>query len=261
MKIQIASDLHHEMSQHCHELACPLPLAPGADALVLAGDIHEGTNAIDIYSDYPVPVVYVHGNHEPLNNRYPALISDLEDRAVGTAVRFLQNDQFTFGEIRFLGACMWTDYLQFPLHFNDSLEIARHGMIEHKLVRRSGDGRMFQPEDARMHQRETLLWLREQLDVPFLGKTIVVTHHIPSPRSIPHAHQQHALAPAYASNLELLVERADLWIHGHAHWSCDYRIGKCRVICNPRGRPGRNRKYPELPYENAEFQPALTVDV
>jgi hypothetical protein len=26
-----------------------------------------------------------------------------------------------------------------------------------------------------------------------------------------------------------------LWLHGHVHHSCDYRIGATRVLANPRG--------------------------
>jgi calcineurin-like phosphoesterase family protein len=106
-----------------------------------------------------------------------------------------------------------------------------------------------------------LHWLRERLDAPFAGKTVVVTHHLPSGRSIEPTHREHKIAPAYASNLELLVQRADLWIHGHVHWSVDYQIGRCRVICNPRGRPGRNRTCSAIPYENADFNSTLTVEI
>jgi predicted phosphodiesterase len=260
MRIQIASDLHHESASGHSSLARALAPAPGADVLVLAGDIHEGTAAVDLYRDYPIPVIYVHGNHEPMHNHYPPLIDELELRSRGTSVRFLQNDEAVISGVRFLGACLWSDYSLFPLRFNDSLEHARRAVIAYKLIRRTDD-RPFHPEDAIGHQRETLLWLRERLDAPFAGKTVVVTHHLPSARSIETRHREHSLAPAYAFNLELLVQRADLWIHGHVHWSVDYTIGKCRVICNPRGRPGRNRKCPELPYENAEFQPTLTVEV
>jgi hypothetical protein len=185
----------------------------------------------------------------------------MRERSEGTSVNFLQNDEFRLGKVRFLGACMWTDYGLFPLRFNDSLELARHKMSDHRLIRRRSDGAKFQPEDALAHQRETLLWLRESLDVPFDGKTVVVTHHLPSALSVRPESRGHELAPAYASNLELLAIRADVWIHGHAHWSVDYRIGRCRVVCNPRGRPGRNRMHPEVAYENASFNSSLTIDV
>ena len=32
-----------------------------------------------------------------------------------------------------------------------------------------------------------------------------------------------------------VVELADLWVHGHMHESFDYPMGKCRVVCKPRG--------------------------
>lgn len=40
---------------------------------------------------------------------------------------------------------------------------------------------------------------------------------------------------AYASNLDEVVSKADLWVRGHVHESFDYRIGPCRVVCNPLG--------------------------
>lgn len=249
------------MGHHRIELGRPLSPAPGADVLVLAGDIHEGTAAVDLYADYPISVIYVHGNHEPQGHRYPKLVSELEERANGTAVRFLQNEELVIDDVRFLGACLWTDYELHPLQLESSLELARRTVTDYRRIRRSFDNQIFQPEDARNHQRDTLLWLRERLDAPFAGKTVVVTHHLPSILSIPQGHRVHELAPAYASSLEPLVLRADLWVHGHVHASTDYQMGKCRVVCNPRGRPGINRVHHEIPYENASFNPALTIDL
>ncbi|WP_341318709.1 metallophosphoesterase [Paraburkholderia sp. IMGN_8] len=260
MKIQIASDLHHEMAQHRADLAAPLPVTRETDVLVLAGDIHEGSRAIDLYSGCRVPVVYVTGNHEPLGHDYQKLLSELRERAQGTSVRFLQDDELVLGNVRFLGATLWTDYSLYPLRLNDAMRAAGAAMVEHKGIKQ-GSGRFFRPEDAREHQGRTLRWLRERLDESFDGKTVVVTHHAPSGMSIPQKNRAHVLAAAYASNVELLVIKADLWIHGHIHASSDYRIGDCRVICNPRGRPGKNRDNPDVPYENANFDPSLVIEL
>ncbi len=43
------------------------------------------------------------------------------------------------------------------------------------------------------------------------------------------------LNAAFVSDLTPLIEKADLWIHGHVHDSFDYEIGDTRVIANPRG--------------------------
>ena len=85
--------------------------------------------------------------------------------------------------------------------------------------------------------------------------TVVLAHHPPSRRSIGGRYADDALSPAYASNLDELVENsgAALWVHGHTHISRDYRIGATRVVCNPRGYYG---------YElNPEFDPNLVIEV
>lgn len=58
-----------------------------------------------------------------------------------------------------------------------------------------------------------------------------------------------------ASNLDDLVEAsgAVLWVHGHTHASCDYRIGRTRVVCNPRGY------HPDG--LNSDFDPDFIVEV
>ena len=43
---------------------------------------------------------------------------------------------------------------------------------------------------------------------------------------------------AYHSSLEDVMldnENIVLWTHGHTHHCFDYKIGQCRVVCNPRG--------------------------
>jgi len=59
---------------------------------------------------------------------------------------------------------------------------------------------------------------------------------------------------AFASNMEDLIFETgpDLWVHGHIHDSSDYRIGKTRVICNPRG-------YAHEP--NPDFDADLVVEM
>ncbi|MGF6770628.1 putative phosphodiesterase [Paraburkholderia sp. GAS199] len=258
MKLQIASDLHHELESG--RAASVIEPASDAEVLVLAGDIANGTDAVSLYADYKIPVIYVHGNHEPYDCVYPALVDELREKAKGTSVHFLQDEMLALGGVRFLGACMWTDYFLYPLDFADAMKTAGMSMLDHQKIRRA-DRRFFQPEDARQHQRKTLRWLNERLNEPFSGKTVVITHHAPSGMSVPHAKREHSLAAAYATNVERLAVKADFWIHGHIHFTSDYSIGKCRVLCNPRGRPGRNRTRPDLFYENAQFNPELVIEI
>lgn len=91
-----------------------------------------------------------------------------------------------------------------------------------------------------------------------------MTHHGPHLKSI---HQRYAgslLNAAFVSDLSSLVEQADLWIHGHVHDSFDYRVGKARVVANPRGYP-RNRYAAESPaeleWENPMFDSRFVIDM
>jgi hypothetical protein len=51
----------------------------------------------------------------------------------------------------------------------------------------------------------------------------------------------------------ILQHQPRLWIHGHTHESFDYKIGKTRVVCNPRG-------YAAIE-ENKGFRPDFTLVV
>jgi predicted phosphodiesterase len=83
MKIQIASDLHLEFLDQRFPDYRVIEHA-GADVLVIAGDIHRNTKAIGAFADWPVPVIYVHGNHEAYKEKYFDLVDEMESRRQST---------------------------------------------------------------------------------------------------------------------------------------------------------------------------------
>ena len=62
----------------------------------------------------------------------------------------------------------------------------------------------------------------------------MLTHHAPSSQSVPARYARDLLTPAFASNLEMLMngDRPALWVHGHKHESYDYEVYGTRVVCN-----------------------------
>jgi Icc-related predicted phosphoesterase len=78
----------------------------------------------------------------------------------------------------------------------------------------------------------------------------VETHHAPSINSISSKYNESRLSAGFASNLDDFINERDidLWLHGHTHNSCDYMIGKTRVVSNQRGYP--NEENNELFNEN-----------
>lgn len=229
MKIRLLSDLHLEISDFT-------PARAEADVMILAGDIHLNTRGLDWAAEHfaGVPLLYVAGNHEFYHRDLDDTLAQLRARAADLGFHLLENDELVLQGVRFLGATLWTDFALFgPQDREARQRFAGRLMSDHELIR-LGD-RRFAPEDARHRHEQSVAWLRSRLAVPFAGPTVVVTHHAPSPRSIPDRYVGDSLSPAFASDLEALVAGADAWIHGHTHAFRDYRVGNCRVLSTPRG--------------------------
>jgi predicted phosphodiesterase len=234
-----------------------------ADVTVLAGDIHNHTHALEWIEKYiDGPVVYVLGNHEFYWAEMHGIRAELKRQAKGL-VHVLDNDSIEIhGEtesVRFLGSTLWTNY---KLHgagaMGDAMHDARHFMIDHSQIRCSPLN-YFTPSQALGLHNEAASWLSSELGKPYDGKTVVVTHHLPSMLSVADRFKGSVLSAAFASNLDHLVERADLWIHGHTHDGMDYQLGKCRVVCNPRGYV--SHRYEGTKVENKAFNPELVIEL
>jgi Icc-related predicted phosphoesterase len=81
------------------------------------------------------------------------------------------------------------------------------------------------------------VFLQNALDTFSEHKRVVVTHHLPSRRSVPLRYQERPENWGYVCEMDemILDNGPDIWIHGHTHDSMDYPIGNTRIICNPRG--------------------------
>jgi predicted phosphodiesterase len=248
-KIWIMSDLHYEIlaadvTEHLSR--------PEADVLVIAGDYDRARLAVPrARAQFPeIPLVMIAGNHEHYRNQKSVrhdIASMREDsrrdrEEHGMVTYFLENETIEItvaGEqLRLIGATLWTDFNVFN---NQAGHISYAQIAMNDYVYIQGDRRGGHALDA----RETWEWFREsrryiesELRKPFSGKTVVVTHHLPSIRSVAERFRTDALTAAFASDCDdLLALGADLWVHGHTHDSADYIVGKTRVVCNPRGYP------------------------
>ena len=261
MRIQLASDLHLELLGQWPD-ECLVTPAPDADVLVLAGDIHRGTRAIERFADWPVPVLYLAGNHEFYDCPWETLRDDLRRAAQGTAVRFLDDDAVVLGGVRFLGSTLWTDYRLPGLPLEEAMAAAEKFLLDHRRIpTASGPFRAHQALDEHLRSRA---WLAHELAAGPAVPTVVLTHHAPHPGSVHERFAGSIINGAFISDLTDLVEQADLWLHGHAHDSFDYRVGRCRVVCNPRGY-AQNRKevgaIGELVFENPGFDSELVIEL
>jgi len=247
MKILVYSDLHLEFASFD-------PPEVEADVVVLAGDISlKDFGVFWALEKWPEkPIVYVMGNHEAYKTERNAVLKQLRASAHEVDVYFLENDEVIIDGVRFLGCTLWTDFELFGIEKKyDCIREARENLNDFRLIKEGQN--TFTPGDSITLFRRSTDWLKSKLAEPFNGKTVVVTHHLPSKRSVPPEYEEDMLSACFASNLDRLLGKSELWIHGHTHDSFDYIAEGTRIVCNPRGYVQRNIQ------ENSEFNPKLVV--
>ena len=286
MKLYILSDLHLEFAPFVPDHHA----ADAADVIVLAGDIHLGTRGI-AWAQWTFPdkpVIYVAGNHEFYHGHWNAVLPALKKQAARSNVHFLEDAAITIDGVRFLGTTLWTDFEFFgretkaknmalaESRLNDFRRI-RAGLVpelqsrcyapEPRLGVTMSMGRAYEDWLTAAHTLErhedSRAWLIDELPKGDPAKTVVISHHFPHKDSCASQWLNDPLTSIFGSNVqEDILLGTSLWIHGHTHDSCDYRLGNAgravRIVCNPRGYPlGRRAKS----FENAHFDPALLLEI
>lgn len=248
MRLQIMSDLHLEFAPF-------EPPQTDADVIVLAGDIHVGAEGVKWARKHfkKTPVIYVLGNHEYYGQAFPGHAARLKWTTKGSNVIVLEREEVELDGVTFLGCTLWTDF-----RLKGSVEKAgtraEEVMNDYRKIRATPGHRKLRYTDCMKQHDTTLEWLRERMEQYQDRKTVVVTHHAPSPKSIPERHAGSSIGAAYASDLEPIIEENSvaLWVHGHIHDQQDYKVGDTRIVANPRG-------YPAEP--NSRFAESFIVDV
>jgi Icc-related predicted phosphoesterase len=235
MKLHLLSDLHIEFG------FWPYP-AIDADVVVLAGDIHVGTKGVEwaLEQIKGKPVLYVLGNHEYYRQTYPKLVSKIKELAKGTHVQVLENDVTTIDGVNFFGCTLWTDFA-----LQGDPRVAGYQcmqvMNDFKKIRRMPNYSKMRSLDLATIHQTSLNWLAAQLSEHQGQKNVVISHHGPHINSLPEYRRDEMISSAYVSNLTRFINKhqPNLWLHGHVHHACDHRVGDCRVVCNPKGYPGK----------------------
>jgi Calcineurin-like phosphoesterase len=240
VKIQLLSDLHLET-----EIFEPEP-HPLADLLVLAGDIDSTWRAFERFADWPVPALFVAGNHEfdgrELNDAWPAL----RERCERFGLTLLEREQVVLDapdgrRIRFVGSVRWCDFDAFgPARFESAL---RAGAYFQRVMGATLDGALFDAEAVRREALACRDWLASILAEDALGRwdsTVAITHFAPSLKSADPRYGKQSGTASFCNADDELLPGAALWLHGHLHCRHDYTVRHAdgrstRVVSQARG--------------------------
>lgn len=255
MKAWVISDIHSSPLDLLHRRQLSVPRA---DICICAGDIAgDIERAIDfLHAEIAphMPVVAVLGNHDYYGSSIDRALEYARKWTVGTNVHILENDTFRRGDLRIVGATLWTDF-EIAAHDSGHLPVqARRDLAVRESMRYLLDFRLIYRSDARVgdesglitademisRHEESRAYIENEIAKSFKGTTMVLTHHAISQKSLDPRFTGHISNAAFASDLTDVIHarRPHFWVHGHIHRFADYVEGDTRVLCNPRGYVG-----------------------
>ena len=255
MRVQLLSDLHLETEDFE-----PAP-APGAERLLLLGDIDSGWAALERFRAWPVPVLMVAGNHEFDRRDIDAAWPALRARCTALGITLLERESLVLTDaqgarIRFVATVRWCDFdLYGEARRAAATRAAEYSM---KVMGSTRAGAPFAAAAVRAEAQDCRAWLAAELARRGdWDRTVALTHFAPSLRSADPRYGAANGTASFCNADDDLLPLASTWLHGHLHCRHDYRVahaaGSTRVVCQARGHGRRG--------EADGFDPLRLLDV
>lgn len=237
MRLQLLSDLHLETESYL-----PAP-APDAELLILAGDIDTSWRSFELFRGWPVPVLFVPGNHEFDRRDVDEAREALRAHVQGLGLRMLDDESVVLADcegrrVRFVGSTRWCDFDAFGPKERE--RAMRAGGYFQKVMQATRHGEVFGVDAVRALALQSRAWLAGELGREGdWDATVAITHFAPSLKSADPRYGRQPGTASFCNDDEDLLPGADLWLHGHLHCRHDYRLGATRIVSNARGHMKR----------------------
>lgn len=248
MKILFYSDLHTEFDGFTPKKEW----LNGVDLVVQVGDVNHAPSNIKLLKSWNAPVLFTPGNHDFWNTdirtvhgspygwsggeqEYYVICDrtweqagkDMREAAKGSNVTVMDNNTVVMDGVRFIGSTLW-----YRANELTRLDVA---LINDYRRIFSEKGKLITPEWVHEQHEKSVDFIQAELEKPFKGKTVLMTHH---PAWLVPGVEDKQCPKAYGTDLEYLwKDKVDLLLHGHLHTAVNTYMGRTRVVCNPRGYP------------------------
>lgn len=229
--------------------------------LILAGDLWHAKKPYDFQEQSWLKhiskrfqyVLIVLGNHDFWGGNFPKEYDNYR-KAISQQnmdnVYLLQDNIIKIGNNKFIGGTLWTNYLNAN---TTAMEMAESGLMkDYKYINYGIASQRLRAKHLLSAHIKTKNFIFTNAIKEYSEQKIwVITHHLPTIRSIPEKYidtnrskslYENAL---YYSDLDAEIKKVqiDYWIHGHTHYYQEYTIGKTIIMSNPRGYTGEDTMY------------------
>jgi len=236
MKIQYCSDLHLEFPENQYYLERN-PILPAGDILVMCGDIlplcyrnkAQYSSFFDRLSKDFDTVYWVPGNHEYYYSDIVSFPFEMNE-ALRDNVYIVNNIALVESDVRFIFSTLWTN-----------IDVYSANEIEQRLPDFKEifyGGKLLKADQYNNLHTRCLDKLNAELEDRSYGTTVVATHHVPTFVNYPQRFRGDIMNPAFAIDLDSLIEESDIdcWIYGHIHHNPrDFSIAGTRMRSNQLG--------------------------
>jgi hypothetical protein len=273
-RIHFFSDLH---SDHAGGDIGVEPV--DCDVAVFGGDLGNGLHKFlpDLCERWRgVPLIIGRGNHDAYRSGSAAerayTLHDVHVRSQDICARYgahyIDNGYIVFGDTQIIVSCLWSDFSVRPDYMSrtEAMYLSQRGHHPEQHVSPSArtphndyaaihrsPGKKLAPADTLAMHAAAVEAIDLALDAEPDLTRVVVTHFPPDDGVAADGTHSWLYGNRDCSHL---IERADIWLHGHVHQSRDVEVGGTRIVSNPRGYRQRDGSF-----ENPAFDPRLVIDV
>lgn len=233
-KIQYVSDLHLESPKN-KEFIKANPLLPSGDILILAGDIvpfpvmEKHQDFFSYLSDNFQMTYWIPGNHE-------YYYFDAADKSgvlweeIRANVVLLNNKVVQLQDTKLIFSTLWS-----KISPANQWNVER-GLSDFHVIKYKGN-RLTSEVYNQLHA-DSIHFINQELQLENQGKTVVVTHHVPTFMNYPELYKGSKINEGFAVELFDTIEASSVgyWIYGHSHCNtAGFKIGHTQMLTNQLG--------------------------